>query len=102
MANGHYFEAHVTLDPVQEKAELELLDRLCSAFDFKRANLLMQKTSTAPKDAFCSARSTSLTSLTRDVEAFVQHLKQNNFVVRRYKIESTLIDSRHHDELGLL
>ena len=97
----HYYEAHVTIEPAFG-ARLELFRALCQAQQFHVATLVMRKRKTAkPKssdeDAFCTGRSISYSDIEVRMFKLVASLKENGFIVRRYKIENTVLDSRHDD-----
>ena len=97
----HYYEAHVTIEPVFD-GRREEFGRICVAHEFRAAELLMKKrkrdTATRSQhDAFATGRSISRSDIEDRMFALVQTLLENNFVVWRYKIESTLLDSRYDD-----
>lgn len=101
-----YYEAHITLDPIFDD-ELERCRQLCELYHFRVADLLMQKrevdTPTRSKyDTFATARNRSYDELARDLRQCCEALTFNGFIIRRYKIEDTLIDSKFVDELKLL
>ena len=91
-----YYESHVTIDPVQGE-ELESFKEACSKYGFRVAKLLMQKGSElVPSniDSFCTTRGESFAEVTHRTVELVRHLDGFGFVVRRYKVEATLIDSK--------
>lgn len=99
----HYYEAHVTIEPVFGK-RLEEFKRICSTFQFHVATLLMQKRKTATparstNDAFCTGRSISRSDIEDRMFGLVRALKNAGFEVWRWKTESTLTDSRYDDSL---
>lgn len=89
-----YFEAHITLDPVLDEARMKLLKEIAASYDFRIADLIMVKGEPNQKDAFCSARDNDLENMKLRIMHCVRMLKKAGFVVRRYKLENTLIDSR--------
>lgn len=100
-----YFECHVTIDPVQPGPRLELLENIAEAHGFKVAKLLMRKGDTIcphGDDAFMTTRSNRLEPLRYNLGSLVIALKTHHYVIRRYKIEDTIIDSARADEYGLL
>jgi hypothetical protein len=105
--NWHYFESHITIDPVFDR-KLAEFKKLAKYIDFHVANLLMVKKDTrsvgqpSTIDSFCTARGENLEELKNRTKLFVKILQQNDFVVRRYKIESTVIDSKYDDAFELL
>ena len=102
-----YYEAHVTVEPIFDGPQLTLFTSLCKARQFLPAKLLMQRRATdtperSSKDSFCTGRGTDRADLTDRMVELIQSLRVNGFKVWRYKIEDTLLDSRHSDVLGLL
>jgi len=101
-----YYESHVTLDPVFGD-RLDVLREACSAHGFRVAKLLMKKRGTdagvpSDLDSFCTGTSRDLDGLRDTMQALILALKAGGFVVRRYKIETIVLDSRVDDELHLL
>lgn len=97
----HYYEAHVTVEPVFED-RLELFKVICHDYKFRVASLLMQKRKgdteeRSKNDSFCTGRGISYTDTKRRMLALVARLEKEGFKVWRYKIESTLMDSRYDD-----
>ena len=98
-----YFEAHVTIDPVLEEDRLSALKRYAEQNDFRVAELLMRKGGQHEDDSFLTARDTNYGDLQLKVIQLVRRLRLEGFVVRRYKIENTLIDSTiEGDLLGVM
>ena len=100
-SSRHYYEAHVTVEPVFEE-DLERFKTICHDYKFRVANLLMQKRRSdseerSKNDSFCTGRGISFTDIEKRMLALVQRLQKEGFKVWRYKIESTLIDSRYDD-----
>lgn len=101
--NRHYYEAHVTIEPVFGKRRVEF-ELICEAHKFRPAVLLMQKRKKdtpkrAANDAFCTARSISQSDLEDRMLGLLTQLHKAGFQIWRYKTESTLLDSRHDDRL---
>lgn len=98
----HYYEAHVTVEPVFEE-RLEQFKATCRQHKFHVATLLMQKRKEdteerSKNDSFCTGRGVSYSELQTRMFALMTALKAEGFKVWRYKIESTLLDSRYNDE----
>jgi hypothetical protein len=97
-----YLEAHVTFDPIPVELE-EKYKEICNAYAFRPAELFMRKGYSefvpARMDAFCTGRGSMLRERIKHI---VFELKKIGVKVRRYKIESTLMDSNYQDELGVL
>lgn len=101
----HYFEAHITIEPVFGK-RLALFKGLCKMYKFHVAELLMVKSrggkgTPSRKDAFCTSRSFNLRDLQFRGTALVKNLRLHGFKILRAKIEYTLEDSRYEDCFGI-
>ena len=94
-----YYESHVTIAPVVGE-ELQLFKSICGTLDFRVAKLLMEKTLT-DIDSFCTSRSNIYTDIVERTIELVEVLMTAGFVVRRYKIEDTLVDSNIQDKFEL-
>lgn len=97
----HYYEAHVTVEPVFED-RLQQFKVICHDYKFHVANLLMQKRKEdteerSKNDSFCTGRGISYTDIEKRMLALCTRLEKEGFKVWRYKIESTLLDSRYDD-----
>jgi hypothetical protein len=100
-SSRHYYEAHVTVEPVFAE-DLERFKIICHDYKFRVATLLMQKRKgdteeRSKNDSFCTGRGISYTDIERRMLALVERLQKEGFKVWRYKIESTLLDSRYDD-----
>lgn len=101
-----YYEAHVTIEPVFD-GDLEKVSRIAAHHGFRVADLLMQKRKDdtperSAKDTFCTGHSRDLDDITGRTRLLVIDLMGNGWKVWRYKIEDTVLDSRHDDEWNLL
>jgi hypothetical protein len=106
LPDWHYYESHVTIEPVFDK-RLDLFIMLCRSMKFHVADLLMKKRANdkpvrSSLDSFCTSRSDDYKDISLRTVFLVNKLKDEGFKVYRYKIESTLVDSRYDDEFGLL
>lgn len=106
MESKLYYEAHITIEPVFDE-RLAKVKMLAERFQFKVADLLMQKRpeDTAERskfDTFMTGHSKKYTDLNNRLGLLTCALQEAGFTVWRYKIEDTIIDSRHEDVLGLL
>ena len=102
----HYYEAHVTIEPVFD-GRLEIAKLVGEGWKFKIADLLMKKREAdteerSSKDTFMTSHSKELEDITTRTIEVVKQLKLKGFKVWRYKIEDTVLDSRIEDELKLL
>lgn len=101
-----YFESHITIEPVFDEKLIEV-EQIAKRHGFKVANLLMQKrvddTPIRSKhDTFMTGHSHNVDDLMQRTSDAIIDLKDNQFKVWRYKIESALIDSKINDEYNLL
>lgn len=99
MSTKNYYESHVTIEPVGVIAEV---DSKCSAYGFRMAKLFMEKDKPNELDAFMTTRSFEFGDIQIRTVGLVKSLQSVGIVVKRYKIELTLIDSKLKDELELL
>lgn len=99
-----YYECHITVEPVFDD-KLELMKELCRSYQFRVADLLMQKRKAdsparSMYDTFCTGRHKDYKTLEARMELLIRDLQLWGFKVWRYKIEDALIDSRYNDTLG--
>ena len=99
-----YYEAHVTVEPVFDDA-LEEFKRIAAAYQFRVADLLMQKraenTRVEVRHVFCTGRATDYVQ----PDGVHDPPAQAAGVLRCGGTRSrthTLLDSRHEDTLRLL
>jgi len=101
-----YYESHVTIDPVFDARRKVAI--LCAAYyGFRLAKLIMRKDyadaeTESTDDTFMTAVAYDLSDIQYRTRGLVEMLLRNQFVVRRYKIEDAIMDSRVADELDLL
>jgi hypothetical protein len=87
-----YFEAHVTIEPLGDDAVLRSrVEDLGKSLDFRMATFLLKKDNQVPDDFF-SARSTDYENILGQTEMMVRYLQEYGVVVKRWKIENTLVD----------
>ena len=101
-----YYESHITIEPVFDE-RLEDFRKLCEPHKFKPASLLMKKRKedTAERsqyDTFATGHGKLFDDISARTIGLVEDLKAAGFKVWRYKIEDTMLDSRHEDVFGLL
>lgn len=92
-----YYECHITIDPVLDKTKLNTLKELSKSYGFKVAELLMKKKGVytpSDIDSFLTARDTDRYSIHNKMIKMCSLLKENGFVIRRYKIEYAYLDSK--------
>ena len=96
-ASRLYYEAHISLEPLDD-SQIKVIDKMCVAMGWKRATFVMNKNNVP--NGFITARHTSFKNIRRMVVVMVDELKKMPDVkLLRYKIEDTLLDSNHGDEL---
>lgn len=92
--NPIYYECHITIEPV-EGERLEKFKEFSSKWNFKVANLLMQKTKDPSKlDSFCTGKDKNFMTMKARMNWLLNDLKNDNFNIYRYKIEAILLDSK--------
>lgn len=101
-----YFECHITIEPVFDE-QLEQAKEIASKAGFRVASLLMKKRAKDTEkrsqyDTFMTATNVNYENLEARMKECIGDLKDVGFKVWRYKIEDTVIDSRHNDCLGLI
>lgn len=106
MKSKLYYEVHVTIDPVFD-ARREVADAIAKSHGFKLAKLIMRKKEAegetpAQDDTFMTGHGQDYEDMVDRTTRLVKFLQHNDFVVRRYKIEDTLADSRLEDVWNLL
>lgn len=89
-----YFEVHVTLDPVFEHRR-ERAETIARAYGFRLAKLTKANGGEHTDDAFMTGRGTDYEVMRKTTCDLVGFLKREGFNVRRYKLENTLVDSKH-------
>lgn len=96
-----YYECHITIEP-NPKLQLTL-ENIAGLYGFRAATFDMKDPDGAPPKAFISCRDKSYASICNRMSCICEDLKEEGLVILRYKIEDTLIDSKHgKDILGLL
>lgn len=102
--NWHYYEAHVNLGEMNQ----ELTDKLAavlSQIDFKTTDIVSMPYDGLETEDFTviiTTKDSNLKSLTKRINDSVLLLSGLGYNVQRYKIESTIIDSKYEDKLDLL
>jgi hypothetical protein len=101
-----YFESHVTIEPVFD-SDLERVARLAEQHGFRVADLLMQKRKEdrperSRNDTFCTGHGKELRDIEERTRRLIFDLQVFGYKVWRYKIEDTVLDSRHDDVWGVL
>ena len=97
----YYYESHITIDPVSDDLR-SWAAAIAGEYKFKIAKLLMDKGVPSQLDTFMTGHGKDLGDITERTKKLGAVLLAEKFVVRRYKIEDTVLDSRVWDELGLL
>lgn len=90
-----YFEAHVTIDPAKDEEWEAGLRYVAGEYGFRVAELLMKKGGERSRlDDFMTTRSTDYDDIVDRTNRLVDALIANGYVVRRWKVENTLLDVR--------
>ena len=89
-----YFESHVTIRPV-EGERLSQFRAIAKKSRFHVATFT--KDTDGPDSMICTGRSKNQYDLKTRMEEMVKTLFEAGFEVTRYKLESTLVDSRIED-----
>lgn len=103
---GLYYESHITIDPVFD-ARRDMAAQIASQFGFRLAKLIMRKHEAdeeqpSQDDTFMTGHSQDMMDIAMRTRNCVQRLNLEGFVVRRYKIEDTVVDSRTNDIYRIL
>lgn len=96
------YECHITIDPVNKPSRLHQLEMYCERYKFKVAELLKSNGLPSNKDQFMTGHDNSYNGLLWRMGSLCQTLKDNGYIIRRYKIEEIMLDSRLGDSEGLL
>lgn len=100
----HYYEAHINLgnmDEVLEEGLMEVLNKI----NFKTTDIVTMPYEGLEQEDFhtiLTTKDSNLKVLTQRVKDSVNLLIGLGYKVNRYKIESTIVDSKYEDTLGLL
>jgi hypothetical protein len=100
----HYYEAHISLEDnnlVYPKRLKETLERI----DFQITDIVTMPVDGLEQEEFdyiITSRGTNLKEFTQKVLDAVITLQKEGYNVLRYKIESTIIDSKYEDKFNLL
>lgn len=92
-----YYECHITIDPVLDNDKLKTLKELSKSCNFRVAELLMKKNgeyALSDMDSFLTARDPDKHDIHNKMVKMCELLKDNEFVIRRYKIEYAYLDSK--------
>lgn len=92
-----YYEGHITLAPV-DGDQLSLLHNISSQYNMRVSTFVMVKPGEGP-DAFTSMRDDSYASIVVRMHEAIKHLEQHScFIIKRVKIEDTILDTKHGDD----
>lgn len=92
-----YYEGHITLAPVSGD-QLVLLHSISSQYNMRVSTFLMVKPGEEP-DAFTSLRDPSYASIVVRMHEAIKHLEQYPFfIIKRVKIEDTILDTKQGDD----
>ena len=95
MEQTHYYESHITIDPILDPDQLYLLNTLSNAAGFRVSDLyILKDDSKHTKDTFMTGRSKNYDTLYDVGTELCKTLKHHNFKIRRFKIEAVVYDER--------
>lgn len=99
--NWHYYEAHITVKESSNPQKLlsRLRDLNLKVVDLVNINI---EGLNNEEGIITTLHGSNLAHLTEQVRQAVQKLQLEDYTVLRYKIESTVLDSKHDDKLQLL
>lgn len=102
-----YYECHITIDPIFDESGRDKLQELITPHGFKLAKLLMQKRKEdtpemSKYDTFMTAHHTIEIEMLYKLFNCMKVLKENGYIIRRYKIENVILDSRINDKFEML
>lgn len=100
------YECHVTIEPVFG-TELNFVENVANGYNFKVANLLMQKRredspERSKNDTFMTGHDKDFNNIKERLENLITDLTRYGYKVWRYKIEDIIVDSRFDDEFNFL
>lgn len=90
----HYYESHVTIKPVEGE---KLVKFKAISHDHRFHVATFVDDSSGPDTMICTGRSKAGNELTSRMYSMVKTLQKEGFAVTRYKLESTILDSRLDD-----
>lgn len=102
--NWHYYEAHINLGEMTKEQELALF-HLLQEIDFKTTDIVNTTYEGLEQEEFhtiLTTKDSNLNNLMKRIEDSCELLINVGYKVNRYKIESTVIDSKFEDHFGLL
>lgn len=95
------YEVHITIDPVFGDRRITA-ERIGKDYGFKLANLLMIKEPTVTEesttDTFMTGHFMEFPIAEQSARELVFHLNNAGLVVRRYKIEAIIVDSKYQQD----
>lgn len=100
----HYYEAHINLGNMTEAQE-EKLQSFLEIINFKTTDIVAMPYEGLEQEEFykiITTKDSNLRALTSRIENAVSLLQYKGYQVQRYKIESTIFDSKFEDKLDLL
>ncbi len=102
--SNHYYEAHLNLGKMNSDLEKKLPDVL-KEIEFKTTDIVSMPYKDLESEDFyiiLTTKDSHLGTLTQRVKNSVSLLQELEYDVQRYKIESTIYDSKYEDKLELL
>lgn len=93
-----YYEAHITVQPFKG-ADWPSFSLTASTSDFWASRFDVDEVDHYDGAWFLSARDSDFDSMKKRIKDMLCYLEQSSHTVMRWKIEDTLLDSKHGDEL---
>ncbi len=100
----HYYEAHINLGKMPHWLD-DYLPTVLRMVGFETTDIVNNPQPDLEQEDFyriITTKDINLNTLTIRINSTVKYLKSLGYPVQRYKIESTIIDSKYDDKLGLL
>lgn len=100
----HYYEAHINLGKMDKTLEI-VLPEVLKGIDFKTTDIVALPIKGLESEDFykiITTKDTNLETMKLRVSSAVEQLIDMGYDVQRYKIESTIIDSKYEDFFNLL
>lgn len=99
------YEAHVTLGKMDARHKNMLIMSILPKSGFKITDIITMLVKGLEQEEFdtvITGKGDNLRQFTNEVQTTVLGLRNNGFEVLRYKIESTVVDSKFEDKFKLL
>jgi hypothetical protein len=92
-----YFEAHITVEA--KDGCFDLFMAICKVVGWKGSRFDQDEVDAYHGMWFMSQRNKSYSTILDDIRSTIPTLEENGFTVIRWKVEDTVLDSKHGDTL---